>query len=116
VEGPDFFELHEEFEKDYNRVKVNIDDIAERIRVFGLKPMLSMSDVQKLSDVKETNKKMTPLDMVRDVLKDYEIIHASLLDTLNASLETGDSATEYFINELIRDIEKRNWMYTSWCK
>ncbi|WP_297692745.1 Dps family protein [uncultured Eudoraea sp.] len=116
VEGPDFFELHEEFEKDYNRVKVNIDDIAERIRVFGLKPMLSMNDVQKLSEVKETNKNMTPLDMVRDVLKDYEIIHASLLDTLNASLETGDSATEYFINELIRDIEKRNWMYTSWCK
>jgi len=116
VEGPDFFELHEEFEKDYNRVKVNIDDIAERIRVFGLKPMLSITDVQKLSDVKETNKNMTPLDMVRDVLKDYEIIHSSLLDTLNASLETGDSATEYFINELIRDIEKRNWMYTSWCK
>lgn len=116
VEGPDFFELHEEFEKDYNRVKVNIDDIAERIRVFGLKPMLSITDVQKLSDVKETNINMTPLDMVRDVLKDYEIIHSSLLDTLNASLETGDSATEYFINELIRDIEKRNWMYTSWCK
>ncbi len=116
VEGPDFFELHEEFEKDYNRVKVNIDDIAERIRVFGLKPMLSINDVQQLSDVKEINKNMTSLDMVRDVLKDFEIIHSSLLNVLNASLDTGDSATEHFVNKLISDLEKRNWMYTSWCK
>ena len=47
VEGPDFFELHEAFEQDYNTTKENIDEIAERIRVFGLKP---------LSDLKETIK------------------------------------------------------------
>ncbi len=116
VEGPDFFELHEEFEKDYNRIKLNIDDIAERVRVFGIKPNLNMKDVLALSDVKEVNKNLSPIDMVREVLKDYELIHESLLGALNATLETGDSATELLINELIRDLEKRNWMYTSWCK
>ena len=116
IEGPDFFELHEEFEKDYNRIKLNIDDIAERVRVFGIKPNLNMKEVLTLADVNEVKKELTAMDMVREVLKDYELIHESLLSALNASLETGDSATELLINELIRDLEKRNWMYTSWCK
>ena len=35
VKGRDFFELHEQFERIYQRVFVDIDNIAERIRVFG---------------------------------------------------------------------------------
>lgn len=116
VEGPDFFELHEEFENDYNRIKVNIDDIAERIRVFGLKPGMNMSDVIEQSDIKEPKTKMSAMDMVRELIHDYETVHDSLLDSLNASLETGDSATEYMINKMIKRLEKRYWMYTSWCK
>ena len=116
IEGPDFFELHGEFEKDYNKTKVYIDDIAERIRVFGIKPNLNMEDILSLSEVKEIKKDLSAIDMVREVLRDYEIIHESMLNALNAVLETGDSATELLINELIRDLEKRNWMYTSWCK
>jgi starvation-inducible DNA-binding protein len=116
VEGPDFFELHEAFEKDYNRIKLNIDDIAERIRVFGVKPNLNMKDILDLSEVKEVKKDLSAIDMVREILKDYEIIHESLLNALNASLDTGDSATELMIDKLISDLEKRNWMYTSWCK
>lgn len=36
VDGADFFELHQEFENEYNVVKENIDVLAERIRVFGI--------------------------------------------------------------------------------
>lgn len=116
VEGPDFFELHEEFENDYNRIKVNIDDIAERIRVFGLKPGMNMEDVLSQADIKEPKKDLSALDMVRELIHDFETIHGSLLDALNASLETGDSATELLINEMIQSLEKRYWMYTAWCK
>lgn len=116
VEGPDFFELHENFEEDYNRVKKHIDDIAERIRVFGLKPQLNMEDVIKMAEVKEIKGELSALDMVREILKDFELIHLSLLNALEASLDTGDSATELMINEMISELEKRNWMYTSWCK
>ena len=44
VEGPEFFELHQKFEEQYNEVKVNIDDIAERIRIFDKKPMSTLSE------------------------------------------------------------------------
>lgn len=116
VEGPDFFELHETFEQDYNTTEKNIDEIAERIRVFGLKPRLSIKDTLELSEIKETTNLISGLEMVREVLKDFEILHDKMLDVLNAALETGDNATEQMISEFMRELEKRNWMYTSWCK
>ncbi|MBT8206193.1 MAG: DNA starvation/stationary phase protection protein [Eudoraea sp.] len=116
VEGPDFFELHEEFEKDYNDVMQKTDEIAERIRVFGLKPMMNMTESIHLSNIKETEKELSGIAMVREILSDYEIMHEDLLDALKVSLDTGDSATELMLNQFITDLEKRNWMYTSWCK
>ncbi len=115
VEGPDFFELHETFEQDYNTTEKNIDKIAERIRVFGVKPRLSIKDSFELSEIKETKKLISGLEMVREVLKDFKILHDIMLDVLKAALETGDNATEQMISEFIRELEKRNWMYTSWC-
>jgi starvation-inducible DNA-binding protein len=116
VEGPDFFELHEAFEQDYNTTNKNIDEIAERIRVFGVKPMLSIKDALDLSEIKEMKKSITAMDMVREVLKDFEILHDKMLNVLNAALETGDNVTEQMISDYMRHLEKRNWMYTSWCK
>ena len=116
VEGPDFFELHGEFENDYNDIKEKIDTVAERIRVFGLKPMMNMKDAIQLSQIKETEEELTALDMVREILSDYEIMHEDILEAIKVSLDTGDSATELMLNQFITDLEKRNWMYTSWCK
>jgi len=116
VEGPEFFELHEEFEKEYNTVKKNIDIIAERIRVFGIKPNFTLQKTLELSKIKEMEKNRSAIEMVREVLKDLEIIHDDILSAIGASLETGDVATEQMLTDFIRDIEKRNWMFTSYLK
>ncbi len=116
VEGPDFFELHGTFEEDYKLTEKNIDEVAERIRVFGIKARLSIVDNLELSEIKETKLTISALEMVREVLKDFEILHSKMLDVLNAALETGDNATELMISEFMRALEKRNWMYTSLCK
>src|ERR1041384_7583830 len=39
VKGSDFFDLHIEFEQQYTEAQQNIDDIAERIRVFSKTPV-----------------------------------------------------------------------------
>lgn len=117
VESQDFFELHEEFENEYNKVQENIDIIAERIRVFGLKPTMNIADMLELAEIKEVKtKNMSPVAMVSEVLKDYDILHNKMLDVLNASLETGDNVTERIITDFMQDLETRNWMFTSWCK
>ncbi|WP_299112079.1 DNA starvation/stationary phase protection protein [uncultured Winogradskyella sp.] len=116
IEGPDFFELHEEFEKEYKTVAESIDIIAERMRIFNIKPMLSLKDISNIATIKDIEKPLTATAMVSEVLKDYEILHDNLLNVLNISLNIGDNVTEQMMTDFMRRIEKRNWMFTSWCK
>lgn len=116
IEGPDFFELHEEFENEYNTVKENIDIVAERIRVFGVKSDFTLKKTLELSKIKEQEKNLSALEMVREVMRDYEILHDSMLDGVNAALETGDVVTENMLTEFMTELEKRHWMFTSYLK
>lgn len=116
IEGPDFFELHEAFENEYNVTKKNIDIVAERIRAFGIKPNFTMNKIMELSNIEEPTKELSALEMVREVLKDYEILHNNMLDGINASLETGDVVTEQILTDFLSYLEKRNWMFTSYLK
>ncbi len=116
VEGGDFFELHEQFEIEYNEVKLQTDIIAERIRVFGLKPKHTLKQHLKISRIKEVERELTPLTMVQEILKDFQILHDAMLNVLNAALKAGDSATEEIATQFMRRIEKRHWMFTAWSK
>ncbi|MBW8242988.1 DNA starvation/stationary phase protection protein [Muricauda oceani] len=116
IEGPEFFELHEEFENEYNTVKENIDIVAERIRVFGVKSNFSLKKTLELSKIKEHEKNISALEMVREVLNDYEILHNNMLDAVNAALETGDVVTENMLTEFMTELEKRHWMFTAYLK
>ncbi len=116
IEGPEFFELHEEFENEYNTVKKNIDIVAERIRVFGVKTNFTLEKCLELSEIKEHAGNLSALEMVREILKDFEILHNNMLEGINASLETGDIATEQMLTDFLRALEKRNWMFTSYLK
>ena len=116
VEGPEFFELHEEFENEYNVTKKNIDVVAERIRAFGVKPNFTLEKIIEMSHIKEPDKELSALEMVREVLKDYEILHNNMLDGINASLETGDVVTEQILTDFLSYLENRNWMFTSYLK
>ena len=116
IEGSEFFELHEEFENEYNDAKKNIDLIAERIRVFGVMPDMTLREVLKVSQIHESKDKMTSFEMVKEVLHDYETLHELMLDAINAALETGDIGTENLIADFVLDLEKRHWMFSSWVK
>ncbi|GGX11166.1 Dps family protein [Aquimarina muelleri] len=117
IEGRDFFELHQEFQNEYNTVKLNIDIIAERIRVFGLKPSMSMTEILAISEIKEVKTdNMSAIGMTTEVLKDFDILHNKMLDVLNAALDAGDNVTEQIVTDFMRNLEKRNWIFTSWSK
>lgn len=116
IEGPDFFELHEEFENEYDTVKLRIDIIAERIRVFGQSPAMSLDEIVKNSNIKESKGHETAREMVKEILADYGTIHETLLATVESAIALGDVATEQIITDITRDVEKRHWMFTSWMK
>jgi starvation-inducible DNA-binding protein len=116
VEGSDFFELHAEFENDYTELAEHIDIVAERIRVFNHKPMLSMQQISEVSEITDIENELSARDMVLSIVDDYNIMHNKLLDALDVALSIGDNVTEQMITDLMRYIEKRNWMYSTWAK
>ncbi len=113
VTGSDFFDLHERFEEEYNEVKVEIDEIAERIRVFGHTPVSTLKEYLDMSEIKETGTELTGNEMVKEVLNDFEILLSFMVDALEASGEIGDVATEDMLTGYIKRTEKIHWMLTS---
>jgi starvation-inducible DNA-binding protein len=116
VEGPDFFELHVYFENQYNDTKVNIDDIAERIRVFGKRPLSTMQEYLDSAEIKEINKQCAPYEMVQEILADYEILLSDMMNITNAANENGDAGTIDMMTTFIKKLEKNHWMLKSWLK
>ncbi len=113
VKGSDFFDIHEKFEEQYNTAKVAVDDIAERIRVFGQTPLSTMREYLENSDIKEAGTNLTGLEMVREILKDYEILLESMFKVIEVAIENGDSGTEDMIKDFVKAVEKNHWMFTA---
>jgi starvation-inducible DNA-binding protein len=113
VKGSDFFDLHEQFEELYTETLLNIDEIAERIRVFGQTPLSTMKDYLKASTIKETGTDLESSTMVREVLSDFTILLHFMADTVQVAAEQGDSGTEEMIKKFINKLEKHHWMLTA---
>lgn len=116
IEGSDFFDLHGKFEEEYNKVQLRIDEIAERIRVFGKKPVSNLSDYLELSEIKEVKTDLVASEMVQEVLNDFEKLHSFFSDTISTATDVDDKVTEDIMIGFMRDTEKTHWMLTSWLK
>jgi len=113
VKGSDFFDLHEQFEKQYNEALVSIDEIAERIRVFGKTPLSTMKEYLDVSSIKETGTDLRSDIMVRELLNDYTVLLEAMFSTVDVSVECGDSGTEEMVKVFIHSMEKHHWMLSS---
>ena len=114
VKGPDFFDVHEKFEEQYNGAQLAIDDIAERIRVFGSRPYSTMKVLLENSKIEETeDEDMEAMAMVREIIRDYRILMEQIFDVIELSIEYGDSGTEDMMKDLIKSLEKNHWMMSA---
>ncbi|MFY0598885.1 MAG: DNA starvation/stationary phase protection protein [Cyclobacteriaceae bacterium] len=116
VKGGDFFDIHEKFEDQYNFAKKAIDDIAERIRVFGQTPLSTMRDYLETSEIRESGTDLSGMEMVQEILKDYEILLEFMFNTIEEALDKGDSGTEDLIKGFVKQTEKNHWMLTAFSK
>lgn len=113
VKGGDFFDLHEQFERQYNQAKLNIDEIAERIRVFDMTPLSTMRDYLKHSSIEETEPTITADEMVKEILDDYAMLLQRLAMVIKVAQEKADSGTEEMAKRFVKQIEKDHWMLLS---
>src|SRR6188768_4029732 len=110
VKGSDFFDLHEQFETQYTEALQNIDDIAERIRIFQETPLSTMKEYLDTSVIKETTPSLTSDLMVREILSDYRILLEQMFFVVEIAAGQNDSGTEEMIKVFIHNIEKHHWM------
>ncbi|QDH80745.1 DNA starvation/stationary phase protection protein [Echinicola soli] len=116
VTGGDFFDLHEKFEELYTESFENIDLIAERIRIFGMTPLSLIKEYLEHSDITEVGTDLSSDKMVKEVLKDFEILAENMNECAESVAELGDSATEDMLIAMIKSIELHHWMLTSFLK
>ncbi|MFT6217006.1 MAG: starvation-inducible DNA-binding protein [Roseivirga sp.] len=113
VTGPDFFDLHEQFETEYEAVKFNIDEIAERIRVFGKRPTSTMKEYLEDATIKEANRGLVADQMVAEILNDFEVLMEWMLDSIEEANKASDTSTVDMITKMMQRMEKRHWMFTA---
>jgi starvation-inducible DNA-binding protein len=113
VKGPDFFDLHERFESFYKDAIQDIDDVAERIRIFGETPVSTLQEYLDMAELKETTAQLSSELMVRELLSDFRILLQYMFIAETVAAAHGDSGTEEMIKRFIRAIEKKHWMLSA---
>lgn len=116
VEGPDFFDLHNLFEEEYNQVQKNIDEVAERIRVFGKYPLSTYKEYLDASVLDESTSHPSSVQMVHEILSDFETLLSCMINVSTAAERIGDTATYDLTTSFVKRMEKRHWMLTAWTK
>ena len=118
VEGPDFYNKHIFFEKQYGELEQIIDDVAERIRTLGHFPPASLKEFLELTHLLETSReKNDSTGFIKELLGDHEsiLIHLreNIDDYANALMDVGSSD---YITGLMETHEKMAWMLRSHLK
>lgn len=114
IKGPAFFYLHSFFEKEYTTVKLEIDEIAERIRAFNKTPVSTLKEYISISLIKETSPHISSKEMVKEIIDDIETLIGFIIDAIDEAGEIGDVSTDELLSGIIRKKEKAHWMLNAY--
>lgn len=115
VEGPDFYNKHIFFEKQYGELEQIIDDVAERIRTLGHFPPASLKEFLELTHLSEiTRKKNDSAGFIKELLSDHESILIHLRENIDEYAKgLHDAGSSDYITGLMEKHEKMAWMLRS---
>lgn len=112
VTGPEFSELHRFFDEQYNQLNAIVDEVAERVRSVGGRPVGSLAAFLKLSRLKEgPDEPLATAHMIRDLVHGHEVLidhlRADLVEVLDRHHDVG---TNNFLTDLLERHEKMAWL------
>ncbi|MBD2178608.1 DNA starvation/stationary phase protection protein [Pseudanabaena sp. FACHB-1998] len=115
VVGPQFMTLHKLWQAHYEALTINVDAIAERIRMLGGYPVGTMEGFLKICSLKEHAGKIpTTTEMVSYLLDDHEKVIRNLRDHIEKCSEKyKDDGTADFLTGLMGQHEEIAWMLRS---
>jgi starvation-inducible DNA-binding protein len=113
LSGHNFFALHEKLDDYYEKLSEHIDLVAERVRKLSEYPDSKLSVYLDKSNITESDK-------IKDEEKGVEMViedTGSIIDFIHASfeqIEELDAGTEDMLIEVLRYLEKQEWMFGAW--
>lgn len=110
VEGQQFFELHQQFEKMYDQWAAISDDIAERLMTIGGKPIRTLGEALKSSTIKEDSTTPEARKMVTNALDDMSKQLKSIKTATAEAEKSDDRGTIAMLDGMVEQIEKTTWM------
>lgn len=113
VEGQNFFLLHEKFEELYDRTKLVVDEIAERIRAYGEYPVSTYSEQLVEARISEDNGQIGANAMVENLCSDYENLQEALNSAKETAEKDGDTTTVNLLDDIQDEQEETLWMFKS---
>ena len=115
VVGPQFMTLHKLWQAHYEALTLNVDAIAERIRMLGGYPVGTMEGFLKICSLKENAGKVpTATGMVSQLLDDHEQVVRNLREHIAKCCEKfKDDGTADFLTSLMEQHEEIAWMLRS---
>lgn len=114
VTGSMFQTLHIMFETQYNDLALAVDEIAERIRVMGVKAPGSYQEFADLSEVKDDpSQEVAAETMIKNLLSDHEQVVRSAKSILPILDGANDEGTNSLLGARIEFHEKTAWMLKS---
>ena len=111
VTGKGFFLTHEKLEEYYEEIREQLDEVAEHIAIKGSEPFGRMEDFLKNARIMEAkNEKIKNLYIIKNVVKDLEILKNDVELIKKEADEENDYATSTLMDEYLQDYSKRIWM------
>ncbi|MEH2071226.1 MAG: Dps family protein [Nostoc sp.] len=115
VVGPQFRSLHQLWEEHYQKLTLNIDALAERVRALGGYPVGTMEGFLKIASLKEhAGDVPTATGMVSNLVEDHEQVIRNFRDHVDRTAEEfHDQGTSDFLTGLMEQHEEIAWMLRS---
>ncbi len=111
VVGTQFNDLHSFFQKIYETLNDDIDEIAERIRKLGQRAPSTLKEFLERTKIKEHPGEY-PDDntMLRNILYDLQTVVKNMRGYIKVAEKYNDYSTADFLTDLISEYEKISWM------
>ena len=116
VQGKSFFTFHEELEKMYDAEAERIDEVAERILQLGGVPVRLYGDIEKLSEIKQSEIITCSNEISKNLLETVAILLRMEREIAAFAGEHNDDVTAGMMSEYIAGQEKLVWMLTAFLK
>lgn len=116
VEGANFPMYHDLFGKLYTQANEDVDAIAEHIRALGSYAPGSFARYGELSSIQDETTIPAAIEMVARIGADNSRVKAELVKAHGLAEELGQSGVVNFLEGLIDQNEKTQWMLNATAK